>query len=218
MTKLLPSLAFALGLAVAGSANAAVVSPSTSATPAGTMTFAAEPLGNVAAGGFTLGDWTFKPVTPTSQIKIGTDGNGAQPFGGSSGNYLSVLGGGALDIMFSSRTSIGFFWGSVDDYNTIKFYDASNNLIDTITGSAVPPLSATGCQTSSLCNSYVTFNSTTAFSKVELSSGSNSFEITNISAVPEPTTWAMMILGFLGLGFLGYRKSSKTGGASFRLA
>lgn len=39
-----------------------------------------------------------------------------------------------------------------------------------------------------------------------------------VSGVPEPSTWAMMILGFLGLGFMGYRKSSKTGGASFRLA
>lgn len=27
-----------------------------------------------------------------------------------------------------------------------------------------------------------------------------------ISAVPEPTTWAMMLLGFCGLGFLAYRK------------
>jgi len=27
------------------------------------------------------------------------------------------------------------------------------------------------------------------------------------SAVPEPSTWAMMLLGFLGVGFAGYRKS-----------
>ena len=39
-----------------------------------------------------------------------------------------------------------------------------------------------------------------------------------LAAVPEASTWSMMILGFLGLGFLGYRKSSKTGAASFRLA
>ena len=26
------------------------------------------------------------------------------------------------------------------------------------------------------------------------------------SAVPEPSTWAMMILGFFGLGFMAYRK------------
>jgi hypothetical protein len=28
-------------------------------------------------------------------------------------------------------------------------------------------------------------------------------------AVPEPTTWAMMILGFAGIGFLAYRRKSK---------
>jgi probable HAF family extracellular repeat protein len=26
-------------------------------------------------------------------------------------------------------------------------------------------------------------------------------------AVPEPTTWAMMLIGFAGLGFLGYRRA-----------
>ena len=28
-------------------------------------------------------------------------------------------------------------------------------------------------------------------------------------AVPEPSTWAMMILGFAGLGFMAYRRKSK---------
>jgi hypothetical protein len=28
-------------------------------------------------------------------------------------------------------------------------------------------------------------------------------------AAPEPSTWAMMVLGFAGLGFAGYRKSRK---------
>ena len=30
------------------------------------------------------------------------------------------------------------------------------------------------------------------------------------SPVPEPSTWAMMLLGFAGLGFAGYRASRKT--------
>jgi len=30
---------------------------------------------------------------------------------------------------------------------------------------------------------------------------------TNSSAIPEPSTWVMMALGFAGLGFLGYRKT-----------
>jgi hypothetical protein len=39
-----------------------------------------------------------------------------------------------------------------------------------------------------------------------------------ISAVPEASTWAMMILGFLGLGLFGYRKTLKASGAGFRVA
>ena len=34
-----------------------------------------------------------------------------------------------------------------------------------------------------------------------------SFASIDVSSVPEPSTWAMMILGFVGLGFAGYRRS-----------
>jgi hypothetical protein len=36
-----------------------------------------------------------------------------------------------------------------------------------------------------------------------------------VSAVPEPSTWAMMILGFFGVGFMAYRKKN---GLALRLA
>jgi hypothetical protein len=36
----------------------------------------------------------------------------------------------------------------------------------------------------------------------------------SVSAVPEPSTWAMMILGFFGVGFMAYRRKS----SAFRLA
>lgn len=32
---------------------------------------------------------------------------------------------------------------------------------------------------------------------------------TAVSAVPEPSTWAMMLLGFAGIGFMAYRRKSK---------
>jgi PEP-CTERM motif len=38
----------------------------------------------------------------------------------------------------------------------------------------------------------------------------------NISAVPEPSTWAMMILGFFGVGFIAYRRKSV--GPALRIA
>jgi hypothetical protein len=34
-------------------------------------------------------------------------------------------------------------------------------------------------------------------------------------SVPEPSTWAMMILGFFGVGFMAYRRQNKMG---FRIA
>jgi hypothetical protein len=45
-------------------------------------------------------------------------------------------------------------------------------------------------------------------------SGSGTFNIS--AAVPETSTWAMMILGFVGLGFMAYRR--KQSGPSLRLA
>ena len=35
------------------------------------------------------------------------------------------------------------------------------------------------------------------------------FTVGTVSAVPEPSTWAMMILGFAGIGFMAYRRKSK---------
>ena len=35
----------------------------------------------------------------------------------------------------------------------------------------------------------------------------------SISAVPEPSTWAMLILGFAGVGFMAYRRRNQSGAA-----
>jgi PEP-CTERM motif len=40
--------------------------------------------------------------------------------------------------------------------------------------------------------------------------------LTQVSGVPEPSTWAMMILGFCGLGFIAYRR--KQNGAALNVA
>jgi hypothetical protein len=51
------------------------------------------------------------------------------------------------------------------------------------------------------------FSFTGTYTVVE-DSGSATFNIAN---VPEPSTWAMMVLGFAGMGFMAYRRKSKPG-------
>jgi hypothetical protein len=46
------------------------------------------------------------------------------------------------------------------------------------------------------------------FALTSLVSGASTLTISSVAAVPEPSTWAMMIAGFLGLGFMAYRKKT----------
>jgi PEP-CTERM motif len=39
--------------------------------------------------------------------------------------------------------------------------------------------------------------------------GASRFTPTGVLTVPEPSTWAMMLLGFAGLGFVGYRQTRR---------
>jgi PEP-CTERM motif len=41
-------------------------------------------------------------------------------------------------------------------------------------------------------------------------SGTFTFSGETVSAVPEPSTWAMMILGFVGVGYMAYRRKKQT--------
>lgn len=59
---------------------------------------------------------------------------------------------------------------------------------------------------------WITLHSDTGFSQIKQFELSG---VTAVTAVPEPTTWAMMILGFAGVGFLAYRRRSD--GATLRI-
>ena len=46
-------------------------------------------------------------------------------------------------------------------------------------------------------------------SGVSISFGTSGFEVpATVVAIPEPSTWALMFLGFLGVGAMAYRKRS----------
>jgi hypothetical protein len=47
--------------------------------------------------------------------------------------------------------------------------------------------------------------------------GTPQFAMIDVTAVPEPSTWATLLLGFAGLGLVGYRKARKAGAAALAM-
>lgn len=67
-------------------------------------------------------------------------------------------------------------------------------------------------QTSFIASASNTFT----FTETSAQEASPIFDDFTISSVPEPSTWAMMIFGFLGVGFMAYRR--KQNGPALRIA
>jgi hypothetical protein len=118
-------------------------------------------------------------------------------------NYMAVLSGQSETVVYGKTYSeLGLYWGSIDAYNVLTLFNGANSVVV-----PVPPV-ADGGQFANDSNGYFVVSGF-AFDKVVFSSTQNSFEFDNVAVAgaPEPSTWAMMLLGFSGLGFAGYRKA-----------
>ena len=190
--RIITTLCAAAALGCAAQAGAAVtVSTGAYSTP---ITYDFDPSGTSKVTG--------------GQIVTGTNPyNYEAPGLTSTGYYLSsspastaVL---SLSDFAAGITSFSFVWGTVDNYNTISFLDRVGNTIASVTGAALG--------TPALTPQFVTFSFTgtdQGVGSVQFASTSNAFEIDNIAIapVPEPATWAMMILGFGVVGFAMRRR------------
>ncbi|AMU96174.1 hypothetical protein AOA14_16340 [Sphingopyxis terrae subsp. terrae NBRC 15098] len=170
--------------------------------------------------------YDFETPAPVSGGLVTTgsaSGIRAQPFG-STGNYWTVGPSdgspGILDLSsIADIFNVSFLWGSVDAYNLVEFLDMDGNVIASFTGSDIfNP--ANGNQTDPNLNPVVRFditgNDVSNLKSLRLSSTGNAFETDNftINAVPEPATWALMLLGFGAIGF-GMRRRRGTGALQF---
>lgn len=151
--------------------------------------------------GVTIGAGTIIATGPSN-------GNGAQPaFGpGNSNHYIDGLDGQPGTVSYAPGFFEGsLFWGSIDDRNELQFFDAANTLLGSIHGYDLsPPATSDGNQGAAASNVRVFFTSTDKITALKfVNHGSPAFEADNInlvSAVPEPATWAMMLVGFGAMG------------------
>jgi hypothetical protein len=119
---------------------------------------------------------------------------------------------------------VSVYIGSLDDENSITLNLAGGGSV-TYTGAQLAVISGeessvltpipggTPTIDGTMTNGFWTFTDASAdiigitvYNGTAISS--NSFEIAQIAtSVPEPSTWAMMLVGFAGLGFAGYRRT-----------
>jgi hypothetical protein len=204
-------------LALTGSAGAATVTLKEG--PADPLYFASEAAGQ---NGFTLDGITWSLVSGVAETEKGSlTGQYAAPFGmGTSTKtgttYMAVENGGTEKAVWTTpQTSLTIYWGSIDAKtvngitNTLKITFLGGGTPYTLTGEDLIAKGALGAgdQENPKDNEWVTIAGLAPFTTVQFSdSGKNAFEFSLGSGVPEPSTWAMMALGFAGLGYAGYRR------------
>ena len=170
--------------------------------------------------------WNFDTIMDTAQFSYSGDtftssipNVAAEPAGDTSTYGAAEPGTNAVFSALSGEKllSLSFYLGSLDTYNTISFYDGST-LVGSFTGSQLTiPNPADGNQSAGDTNRryYFTFGAADDVNKVVFSSTLPAFEFDNIAAaisgVPEPATWAMMIIGFGFVGFMMRSNRQKTG-------
>lgn len=128
-------------------------------------------------------------------------------YNGDGSRYLSVLGGGTATFTFASAvSSFGFDYGSADTYNTLSLLFSGGGS-QTFTGQDIIDIgTADGDQSSPRINGRVTIVGTPGQSIIgfTLASSQNSLEFDNLavgSVVPEPTSWALLLVGFGAVGY-----------------
>jgi hypothetical protein len=127
--------------------------------------------------------------------------------GYNAGGALTVSVTSANDIVLNSAQFRGW-----DYFDSVVYFTARAVIVDGFLDGNFVGTWSTGLTPGSWTS--LSFGGTTVDSFVITSTGNGHSWLMDdlvlgVAAVPEPSTWAMMILGFAGVGFMTYRRSRK---------
>jgi hypothetical protein len=166
-------------------------------------------------------------LTSTSSFSqsLNTTPSGATAYG--DGNLVNVVTGGTPVV--SPFVGTSDHWTGTNSGTTIDLTTISSHVDDMIVGASPTPNTGGFANFDPYIYHVGTFT-------IDATFNSDSFTISNVQfafgtgpdntlagsrggfpvgSIPEPSTWAMMILGFFGVGFVAYRRKSQM---SLRLA
>lgn len=170
------------------------------------------------AGTATLPDAPGQYASPFISSSNGAPFGNPQANGPDQTQYLTTGIGQVTLELNGYHQYFGLLWGSVDDYNTLSFYNG-NTLLFNFTGLNVDGM-ANGNQ-GAAGTFYVNINSDSPFNRVIASSTGYAFEFDNVAlavnpvefpetgVVPEPGTLALLGLGLLGGMATRHRRTAK---------
>jgi len=196
-------------LALTGTAGAVMVTLTPG--PANPDYFASIPVGDSA---FTVGTTVWSGTGLTEQGSL--QGKYAAPLGDTN-VYMAVQNGKMETATWATpQTSLKIYWGSIDAMNVDGILNQVSITVDsyTLTGTNLVALGmgadGKGNQFTPADNEWVTISGLAPFTTVAFSdAGKNAFEFSLGTPIPEPATWAMLALGFAGLGYAAFRRNTK---------
>jgi hypothetical protein len=153
--------------------------------------------------------------TTDGKVAVGTNVNVNAAPAGDASHYLWGVRGATITFA-NAVTSFDIYWGSIDGNGNNNNYLVLNVGSDKITGNDLVSMglaNGAGNQFDIFDNQWFQISDTNPFTSFSVSSTTNAFEfdmagpsVTQTSGVPEPSTWAIMLVGFAGLGYAAFHR------------